>query len=81
MPIKIRGLDYFTAADVTERLQVTRQTLWRWRQNGLIPRGHRFRNRIVVFTPAEVKEIDLFANRIDPIDPPDNGQKDLFHDA
>jgi hypothetical protein len=29
MPIKIRGLDYFAAADVTQRLQVTRQTLWR----------------------------------------------------
>ncbi len=81
MPIKIRGLDYFTAADVTERLQVTRQTLWRWRQDGKIPQGHRFRNRIVVFTPAEVKEIDLFANRIEPIDPPQNHQKDLFHDA
>jgi hypothetical protein len=34
----------------------------------------------VVFTPAEVRVIDAFANRIDPIEPSDNVQRDLFED-
>lgn len=80
MPLQIRGLTYFTASDVAARLEVSRQTLWRWRQDGKIPLGHRFRNRHVVFTPAELNEIERFANRIDPIDPPDNLQRDLFQD-
>jgi len=81
MPLTISGVTYFTAADVAERLAVSRQTLWRWRQERKIPVGHRFRNRHVVFTPAEVKEIELFANRIDPIDPPTDPQPDLFQGA
>jgi predicted DNA-binding transcriptional regulator AlpA len=74
----IGGLRYFTASEVVEQLGVSRQTLWRWRQDGKIPSGHRFRNRHVVFTPAEVKEIEHFATRIDPIEPADNVQGDLF---
>ena len=59
---------------------VSRQTLWRWRQEGKIPPGHRFRNRHVVFTPAEVREIEQYANRIEPVEPPDIRQRDLFED-
>ena len=78
MPLHIRGMVYFTASDVADQLEVSRQTLWRWRQDGKIPPGHRFRNRHVVFTPAEVREIEQYANRIDPIEPPDTLQGDLF---
>jgi predicted DNA-binding transcriptional regulator AlpA len=80
MTFRINGLTYLTASDIAERLEVSRQTLWRWRQDGKIPSGHRFRNRHVIFTPAEVAEIERFANRIDPIDPPDTPQSDLFDD-
>lgn len=68
MPIKIQGALYYTASDLTSRLEVSRQTLWRWRQEGKIPQGHRYRNRHVVFTPAEAAEIEAYANRIEPID-------------
>jgi hypothetical protein len=34
----------------------------------------------VVFTPAEVRVIEDFANRIDPIEPSDKVQRDLFGD-
>lgn len=71
---------YFTASDVADQLEVSRQTLWRWRQDGKIPPGHKFRNRHVVYTPAEVREIELYANRIDPIEPPNTRQGDLFQD-
>lgn len=80
MPLEIRGVKYFTASDVAEQVGVSRQTLWRWRQEGSIPQGHRFRKKHVVFTPAEVRVIDEFANRIDPIEPSDNVQRDLFED-
>jgi predicted DNA-binding transcriptional regulator AlpA len=80
MPIEIRGAQYFTASDVAEQVGVSRQTLWRWRQEGSIPQGHRFRKKHVVFTPAEVRVINEFANRIDPIEPSENVQRDLFED-
>jgi predicted DNA-binding transcriptional regulator AlpA len=80
MPIEINGLTYVTASEVVDKLDVSRQTLWRWRHEGKIPSGHRFRNRQVVFTPAEVKEIELFATRVDPIDPSDKLQRDFFRD-
>jgi hypothetical protein len=78
MPIKIQGAEYYTAAELTERLEVSRQTLWRWRQEGKIPQGHRYRNRHVVFTPAEAVEIEAFANRIEPIDGSAARQMSLF---
>ncbi len=34
---------YFTAADIVRERQISRQTFWRWRQEGKIPSGHRFR--------------------------------------
>jgi transcriptional regulator with XRE-family HTH domain len=80
MPLEIRGVKYFTASDVAKQMGVSRQTLWRWRQEGSIPQGHRFRKKHVVFTLAEVRVIDEFANRIDPIEPSDNVQRDLFED-
>ncbi|NEV60411.1 helix-turn-helix transcriptional regulator [Thiorhodococcus minor] len=81
MPLTIKGLTYYTAADVAERVEVSRQTLWRWRQDGKIPLGHKYRNRHVVFTPAELKQIELFADRIEPIAPSDRLQSDLFQDS
>ena len=68
MPLKIQGVEYYTVSDVLERLDVSRQTLWRWRQEGKIPAGQRFRNRHVVFTPQQVLDIEAFAYQLDPID-------------
>jgi hypothetical protein len=48
MPVEIGGTKYLGAAEVVKRLNVTRQTLWRWRQQGKIPAGHRYRGREVV---------------------------------
>jgi predicted DNA-binding transcriptional regulator AlpA len=79
MPIEINGISYLTAAEVCEKVYVTRQTLWRWRQKGKIPPGYRYRGRGIVFSPAEVKAIQEFANRIEPIEPPTNGQLGLFN--
>jgi len=80
MPIEIKGLIYFSLAEVAERIDVTRQTLWRWRQDGKVPPGHKYRGRKVIYTPAELNAIERFANRIDPIEPSDKVQRDLFGD-
>jgi hypothetical protein len=66
VPIKIEGIDYFTAADIHRTLKVARQTLWRWRKAGRIPQGRRFRDREIVFTQRELGEIREYANRLVP---------------
>jgi predicted DNA-binding transcriptional regulator AlpA len=67
MPLAINGTSYYTATEITGRLSITRQTLWRWRSSGKIPHGHRFRDKQVVFTESELREIEEYANRIEPL--------------
>ena len=67
MPIQIDGVKYFSATDVLNEVSVSRQTLWRWRKEGKIPAGHRYRDRQVLFTAEEVESIRQLENRIEPI--------------
>jgi len=76
--IEIDGVEFFGLADVADELEVSRQTLWRWRRNGNIPAGSRFRDRRVFFTSTEVEKISRYANRIEPIDQPNPNQMSLF---
>lgn len=69
MPVNINNISYLPVSELLDELEVTRQTLWRWRQEGKIPAGHRMRNRMVVFSPVEVDEIKAFANQVEPIEP------------
>lgn len=66
MPFEIEGVQYFSTVDVLEATGVSRQTLWRWRQDGRVPGGHRFRNGQVLFTESEFEEILAYANRVEP---------------
>ena len=79
MPLIINDISYLTTTDILENLDITRQTLWRWRQEGKIPSGHRFRGRQVLFTPNEVEEIQEYATRIEPIEHPERKQIGLFN--
>jgi predicted DNA-binding transcriptional regulator AlpA len=67
MPLTIEGVEFFTTTEVTKMVGVSRQTLWRWRAEGDVPLGRRYRRKSVVFTRTEVDEIVAFANRIEPI--------------
>ncbi len=78
MPREIRGIEYFSAAEVARGLGLSRQTLWRWRRDGKIPSGHRFRDGQIMFTQAEVDRIYEHANRLEPVDPSDANQLRLF---
>ena len=79
MPIQIDNVTYYSATEVIGDLNVSRQTLWRWRNKGKVPAGHRYRNKHVLFTSAEAEEIRQFANRIEPIDQSDANQLKLFN--
>lgn len=70
MPIKIEGIEYFTATDIQRDVGVVRQTLWRWRTARKVPQGRRYRDKTIVFTKEEVEAIREFANRLEPVDTP-----------
>ncbi len=65
--VEIEGVNYVSAAELAREVGVSRQTIWRWRKEGKIPAGHRFRDRQVMFTIREVEAIRRHANRIEPI--------------
>jgi hypothetical protein len=79
MSTVINEIKYITASELLEELDVTRQTLWRWRQEGKIPAGHRYRGRHVLFSTEEAEAIKEFANRIEPIDGSPDEQLSLFN--
>ncbi len=66
MSIQIDGITYFVIADVLDELKISRQTLWRWRSEGKIPLGHRYRDRRILFTADEFDAIRSYANHLEP---------------
>jgi predicted DNA-binding transcriptional regulator AlpA len=68
--IEIEGVEYFTATDIHRDVGVVRQTLWRWRRARKIPQGRRYRDKMIVFTRAEVDAIRDYSNRLEPADAP-----------
>ena len=80
MPTKIKGHQYWTVSEIADELGVSRQTLWRWRKADEIPQGCKARGNRVVFSLDEVVAIRAFAERVEPIAPPeDDIQRSLFH--
>ena len=64
----IGGRSYYSHSEVADELQVSRQTLWRWREKGKIPTGLRSRSGQVLFTDEEAQMIRDFADRLEPIE-------------
>jgi len=77
-PVEIDDLEFFGASELAEELSISRQTLWRWRNDGKIPIGQRFRDGRVLFTAEEAEEVRRYANHLEPIDEPDRNQLRLF---
>jgi predicted DNA-binding transcriptional regulator AlpA len=69
MPREIDGIQYVTMVEVLERLGISRQTLWRWRDEDAVPAGRRFRGRTILFTESEFEVIRDYANRMEPVKP------------
>jgi predicted DNA-binding transcriptional regulator AlpA len=64
---EVDGRMYLSLEQVAREIQVSRTTLWRWRQSGKIPAGHRYRGRLTLFSLAELETIRGYANRLAPI--------------
>ena len=79
MPIDVENVRYWRSSEVCSELGISRQTLWRWRQQGKVPSGHRYRNNTIVFIQEEVEEIREFANRVEPLGTDTPGQLKLFN--
>jgi len=81
MALDIGGSQYLTAAEVCEIVNISRQTLWRWRQDARIPAGRRFRGQRLVFSPDDVGAIRRYASLLEPADQPLRAQLSLFSGA
>ena len=78
--IQINGTSYYLLAELAHKLGVSRTTMWRWRKEGKIPVGRRFRDGRILVTQSEVEEIVRFANSLEPARPGDDPtQLKLFH--
>ena len=67
MPIQLRDRLYFSVNEVLGDTGVSRQTLWRWRQDGKVPLGHRFRDRQLLFDEEEFHAIRGYASHVEPL--------------
>src|SRR4051812_11913565 len=68
MPVDLNNRLYFSVNEVLGDTGVSRQTLWRWRQNGKVPLGHRFRDRQVLFDEGEFHAIRTYATHVERLD-------------
>jgi len=66
MKKEIAGVQYYSTTFVLANVGISRQTLWRWRREDLVPQGHRFRNRQLLFTRDEYLKILEYANHVEP---------------
>jgi len=78
MPVNIEGEKYLTTKDVVESVGISRQTLWRWRSEGCIPLGSKYRGRQIIFNLNEVELIKAFAGRIEPLRSKNRKDMSLF---
>jgi predicted DNA-binding transcriptional regulator AlpA len=68
MPVELKDRLYFSVNEVLGDTGISRQTLWRWRQDGKVPLGHRFRDRQILFDEEEFHAIRSYATHVEPLD-------------
>lgn len=68
---------YSALAEAGRHVRLERQTIWRWRQEGKVPAGRRFRDKQVIFTADEAEKIRDYANRMEPLAPQDTEDSPL----
>ena len=79
MPVEVSGVNYYLLTDVARDVGVSRQTLWRWRQDGKVPAGRKYRGRQILFTASELDSVREYANRLEPASPASANQLKLFN--
>lgn len=79
MSVEVDGVTYYSASEVARAAGVSRQSLWRWRTDGKVPPGRRYRDRQILFSAREVEQVKHYANRLEPAEPA-SAQIRLFDD-
>jgi predicted DNA-binding transcriptional regulator AlpA len=69
MPVEVDGVTYYSASDVVRAVGISRQSLWRWRTDGKVPPGRRYRDHQLLFTAQEVQQVKEYAHRLEPAEP------------
>lgn len=69
MPVEVDGVTYYSASVVAHAAGISRQSLWRWRTDGKVPPGRRYRDRQILFTARELEQVKEYANRLEPAEP------------
>jgi predicted site-specific integrase-resolvase len=64
---QVEGVNFFPAQEIAASIGVSRQTLWRWRQDQRIPSGYRFRDGRLLFSEQELEEIFVYAQQVKPV--------------
>ena len=65
--VKVAGTMYLPATEVAKHVGISRTTMWRWRHEGKIPLGRRYRSGLILFSPAEVELVRDYADRLEPV--------------
>lgn len=60
--------NHITASEACKILSISRQTLWRWRKAGVVPKGGLLRRKTVVFTEQEFADIQAYSSQIIPLE-------------
>lgn len=77
--LNLKGLTCFTGADFAKQIHVTHQTLWRWGKGARVLEDKSSATGTSC-SATKAKKIDLFANHIEPIEPPDGRQRNQFQE-
>ena len=64
MPIKRGAITYLTLNEVADQVKCSRTSIWRWRKEGKIPSGSRYRDKELLFTGEEVMAVYAHAHRL-----------------
>ena len=64
MTVEINGKTYYRTADICRRVGISRSTILRWLQKGVLDHSYRDRNGWRVFTEEDLKKINAEANKL-----------------
>ncbi len=78
LPVLLNEISYLTLNELADELDISRQTLWRWRREGKVPPGLRDRRNRALFGAEDAELVREFANQLEPAVPPSAGQLKLF---
>ena len=65
MTINIAGKNYYRTLEICEKAEISRSTLLRWINAGILQKIHKDRRGWLIFTESDLKTITARARRID----------------